>query len=120
VISAAYLSASLSSREVAIVDARPRPARTVLARTGTTAPHRLGHDPARLEEKALIGLFLALPALVLAAYGVRVAVVGRALDPRVQREVEHGALRPLSESRRSLGAARVAGQCHAAACRRTR
>jgi CDP-diacylglycerol---glycerol-3-phosphate 3-phosphatidyltransferase len=39
-----------------------------------------------LQEKALIGLFLALPALVLAAYGVRVAVVGRALDPRVQRE----------------------------------
>jgi CDP-diacylglycerol---glycerol-3-phosphate 3-phosphatidyltransferase len=39
-----------------------------------------------LEEKALIGLFLALPALVLAAYGVRVAVTGRALDPRVQRE----------------------------------
>jgi CDP-diacylglycerol--glycerol-3-phosphate 3-phosphatidyltransferase len=39
-----------------------------------------------LEEKALIGLFLALPALVLAAYGVRVAVAGRALDPRVQRE----------------------------------
>jgi len=39
-----------------------------------------------LQEKALIGLFLALPALVLAAYGVRVAIVGRALDPRVQRE----------------------------------
>lgn len=39
-----------------------------------------------LQEKALIGLFLALPALVLAAYGVRVAVAGRALDPRVQRE----------------------------------
>ena len=39
-----------------------------------------------LQEKALIGLFLALPAVVLAAYGVRVAVVGRALDPRVQRE----------------------------------
>jgi hypothetical protein len=39
-----------------------------------------------LEEKALIGLFLALPALVLAAYGVRVAVAGRALDARVQRE----------------------------------
>jgi CDP-diacylglycerol--glycerol-3-phosphate 3-phosphatidyltransferase len=39
-----------------------------------------------LEEKALIGLFLALPALVLAAYGVRVVVVGRALDARVQRE----------------------------------
>jgi len=37
-------------------------------------------------EKSLIGLFLALPALVLAAYGVRVAVAGRALDPRVQRE----------------------------------
>jgi CDP-diacylglycerol--glycerol-3-phosphate 3-phosphatidyltransferase len=43
-------------------------------------------SPLGLEEKALIGLFLALPALVLAAYGVRVAVVGRALDPRVQRE----------------------------------
>ena len=42
--------------------------------------------PLGLEEKALIGLFLALPALVLAAYGVRVAVAGRALDPRVQRE----------------------------------
>jgi CDP-diacylglycerol--glycerol-3-phosphate 3-phosphatidyltransferase len=42
--------------------------------------------PLGLEEKALIELFLALPALVLAAYGVRVAVVGRALDPRVQRE----------------------------------
>jgi CDP-diacylglycerol--glycerol-3-phosphate 3-phosphatidyltransferase len=39
-----------------------------------------------LQEKALIGLFLALPAVVLAAYGVRVAVAGRALDPRVQRE----------------------------------
>lgn len=39
-----------------------------------------------LQEKALIGLFLALPALVLGAYGVRVAVAGRALDPRVQRE----------------------------------
>jgi len=39
-----------------------------------------------LQEKALIGLFLALPALVLAAYGVRVAIAGRALDPRVQRE----------------------------------
>jgi len=39
-----------------------------------------------LQEKALIGLFLALPALVLAAYAVRVAVAGRALDPRVQRE----------------------------------
>lgn len=39
-----------------------------------------------LAEKALIGLFLALPALVLAAYGVRVAVAGRALDARVQRE----------------------------------
>ncbi|HEY0463475.1 MAG TPA: CDP-alcohol phosphatidyltransferase family protein [Polyangiaceae bacterium] len=38
-----------------------------------------------LQEKALIGLFLALPALVLAAYGVRVAIAGRALDPRVQR-----------------------------------
>ena len=37
-------------------------------------------------EKSLIGLFLALPALVLAAYGVRVAVAGRALDARVQRE----------------------------------
>jgi len=43
-------------------------------------------SPLGLEEKALIGLFLALPALVLAAYGVRVAVAGRALDPRVQRE----------------------------------
>jgi len=39
-----------------------------------------------LQEKALIGLFLALPALVLAAYGVRVAIAGRALDPRIQRE----------------------------------
>jgi CDP-diacylglycerol--glycerol-3-phosphate 3-phosphatidyltransferase len=39
-----------------------------------------------LQEKALIGLFLALPALVLAAYGVRVAALGRALDPRLQRE----------------------------------
>lgn len=39
-----------------------------------------------LQEKALIGLFLALPTLVLAAYGVRVAVAGRALDPRVERE----------------------------------
>jgi CDP-diacylglycerol---glycerol-3-phosphate 3-phosphatidyltransferase len=39
-----------------------------------------------LQEKALIGIFLALPALVLAAYGVRVAAVGRALDPRLQRE----------------------------------
>lgn len=39
-----------------------------------------------LAEKALIGVFLALPALVLAAYAVRVAVAGRALDPRVQRE----------------------------------
>jgi len=39
-----------------------------------------------LAEKSLIGLFLALPALVLAAYGVRVLAVGRALDPRVQRE----------------------------------
>src|SRR3954469_6530970 len=39
-----------------------------------------------LQEKALIGLFLALPALVLLAYGVRVALAGRALDPRVQRE----------------------------------
>ena len=39
-----------------------------------------------LQEKALIGLLLALPALVLAAYGVRVAIAGRALDPRVQRE----------------------------------
>jgi len=38
-----------------------------------------------LQEKALIGLFLALPALVLAAYGVRVAIAGRALDPRVER-----------------------------------
>jgi CDP-diacylglycerol--glycerol-3-phosphate 3-phosphatidyltransferase len=38
-----------------------------------------------LQEKALIGLFLALPALVLAAYGVRVAIVGRALDPRLER-----------------------------------
>jgi CDP-diacylglycerol--glycerol-3-phosphate 3-phosphatidyltransferase len=43
-------------------------------------------SPLGLEEKALIGLFLALPTLVLAAYGVRVAVAGRALDPRVQRE----------------------------------
>ena len=43
-------------------------------------------NPLGLQEKALIGLFLALPALVLAAYGVRVAVAGRALDPRVQRE----------------------------------
>jgi len=42
--------------------------------------------PLGLQEKALIGLFLALPALVLAAYGVRVAIAGRALDPRVQRE----------------------------------
>lgn len=39
-----------------------------------------------LPEKALLGLFLALPALVLAAYGVRVVAFGRALDPRVQRE----------------------------------
>ena len=39
-----------------------------------------------VQEKALIGVFLALPALVLAAYGVRVAIAGRALDPRVQRE----------------------------------
>jgi len=39
-----------------------------------------------LQEKALIGLFLALPALVLGAYAVRVAIAGRALDPRVQRE----------------------------------
>lgn len=39
-----------------------------------------------LQEKALIGLFLALPALVLAAYGVRVVAFGRALDARVQRE----------------------------------
>ena len=38
-----------------------------------------------LQEKALIGLFLALPALVLAAYAVRVVIAGRALDPRVQR-----------------------------------
>jgi len=38
-----------------------------------------------LQEKALIGLFLALPALVLAAYAVRVAIAGRALDPRVDR-----------------------------------
>ncbi len=43
-------------------------------------------SPLGLEGKALIGLFLALPALVLAAYGVRVAAHGRALDPRVQRE----------------------------------
>lgn len=43
-------------------------------------------SPLGLVEKALIGLFLALPALVLAAYAVRVVVVGRALDPRVQRE----------------------------------
>src|ERR1700710_953855 len=67
-----------------------RRARTALARMGITAPRRPGRDRAMvvlgLEEKALIGLFLALPALVLAAYGVRVAVAGRALDPRVQRE----------------------------------
>ncbi len=39
-----------------------------------------------LQEKALIGLFLALPALVLVAYGVRVAIAGRVLDARVQRD----------------------------------
>src|SRR5438270_5936427 len=67
-----------------------RRARTVLARTGIIPPRPRGPDHPMmvlgLEEKALIGLFLALPALVLAAYGVRVAVAGRALDPRVQRE----------------------------------
>src|SRR3954465_5641720 len=45
-----------------------------------------------LQEKALIGLFLALPALVLAAYGVRVAIARRGLDPRVQRESSPGLL----------------------------
>ncbi|HET7545254.1 MAG TPA: CDP-alcohol phosphatidyltransferase family protein [Polyangiaceae bacterium] len=39
-----------------------------------------------LQEKALLGLFLALPALILGAYAVRVATAGRALDARVQRE----------------------------------